>query len=341
MSLIGSANFGGLVSGEYNTLGECYDRLGNLTKAEEAFLKAVELQPVATRYLFLGQFYRNHGQYEKAEAAFKRGLKLEPTNGSLHLFLASCYHHAKRYPDAIPAYQEAIKYCESNERKVEILGNMGAVYKFMHELEKSAEAYELALSLAADADSIDMICGNMASLALYFIASGNLDEASRLCDIALKNNSQDVQALRNKAYVLSGRTNYAGAHELLDKALKISPNEPMVFIGLAHVYLEQGKSNEAIDAAKRAVQLSHGTYLWSESTLGEIYVRTRQCQKAIELLAPLVKENPGHADMCFWYGQALAHSGHLEEGLKFVERAALKLPFVVEYKQRLEALRKR
>lgn len=331
---------GKLVSGEYWTLGECYEKLGDPTKAEEVFLKAIELQPEAWLYTLLGQFYGKHGQDSKAEAAFKRGLELDPANCSSHLLVSTYYRRAKRHPEAIAAYQSAIKYCDSNERKVEILNNMGAVYRTMQKPDKSAEAYEHALSLATNPDNVGMVCRNMASLSLWFTASEDVDEALRLCDVALKNDPQNAAALRSKAYALSRTERYEDAHKLLDQSLKIRPREPEAFLIRAHVYLNQGQNNKALEAAKRSVELSRGKYLWSDATLGEVYVRTGEYEKAVELLEPLVEQGSDFADVLYWYGQALANSGQQEIGREFVERAVSKLPIVVEYKQGLQALQK-
>jgi len=333
-----AVELGGLVSGEYWALGECYEKLGDMAKTEEAFLEAIALQPEGTLYSLLGQFYGNHGQHLKAETAYKRGLELEPTNGSFHLLLASYYLRNNKHTDAITAYENAIKYADSNKVKGEIFNNIGTIYKSIYKFEKSAEAFEKALSLATDPDDIGMVCRNMAWLAISFTLSGDIDGALRLCDIALKNDPQNVVALRSKAYSLSQRQEYGDAHKLLDEALKIHSDESETFIVLAHVYLDEGQADKALQAAKRAVQLSKGQYPWSQSTLGEVYVRTGQHEEAVELLAPLIEGDLTFADIDYWYGQALAHSGQPEDGVKFVKRAASKLPFVVEYKRGLEAI---
>jgi len=205
------------------------------------------------------------------------------------------------------------------------------VYKSMGKFDKSADVYEQALSLATNPNKTRMICRNMAWLGLSLTVSGNANEASRLCDIALQYYPQNVVALRSKAYSLSERHQYAHAHKLLEEAIRIQDDESETFIVLAHVYLGEGRADQALWAAKRAVQLSQGQYPWSQSTLGEVYVRTGQHEKALELLAPLVKGDSAFADLDYWYGQALVNSGRSEDGLKFIRRAASKLPFVVEY----------
>ena len=94
----------------YMNLGECYEKLNDLTNAEDSYKKALRSNNSASS-IALGDFYERHKEYDKAIPIVK---KLIETNSSVsrfpnrfpapYLILASCYQKTN-------AWQECIDIC--------------------------------------------------------------------------------------------------------------------------------------------------------------------------------------------------------------------------------------
>jgi tetratricopeptide (TPR) repeat protein len=112
--------------------------LGQYPEAEEAFKKAIQLDSENENiYLELGWYYRSHMNYFQAEEAFKHMVKLNKTGlSTAYLELASIYLILGRYSEAEGAFKEIIKIVPQNieaHRGLLCLYEKMGNYKLSHE----------------------------------------------------------------------------------------------------------------------------------------------------------------------------------------------------------------
>ncbi len=82
----------------------------NIQRAYMEFLKAVEFDPKNKQaYYGLGHVYAQRQEYKKAIEAFKKTLVFDPDFSEAYNYLGNIYELLGREPEAILAYQEAIK----------------------------------------------------------------------------------------------------------------------------------------------------------------------------------------------------------------------------------------
>ncbi len=119
------------------------------------------------------------------------------------------------------------------------------------------------------------------------------------------------------------RNQYAFAVETLERAAKLKPKDPRVFLLLARAYVGISDVDKAWQAISHAQQLGQGVVAEPDlaSDLANYYMKRQQYAKAIELLRPLAQQNIGDkkaelADLDAAYGDTLLGKEDLEGALK-------------------------
>lgn len=129
--------------GEYIELGNFYDRGYKFIKAEQAFKKAIEINPENyLAYHKLGQNYYEQGKYGQAEAAYKKAIEINPKNEWMYIELGRIYRSQQKYCQAQKLFEEALKINpRSNEAYVELF----FIYHKYGKYKKSEDALKKAI----------------------------------------------------------------------------------------------------------------------------------------------------------------------------------------------------
>jgi len=132
----------------YNLLGAFYIEEGRYAEAAEMFEEVVALAPDSFRgYSNLGGTYVYLGRYADAIAKLERSISIRPT-AAAYSNLATAYFNLRKFGDAAPLYEEALKL---DDRDYVVWGNLGASYSYAGKPGcKMTQAYEKALSLAQE-----------------------------------------------------------------------------------------------------------------------------------------------------------------------------------------------
>lgn len=109
---------------------------------------------------------------------------------------------------------------DGNEKKAEAYSLLGKAYHEMHNVDKSIEAYQQALSLS---DNMFDAAYDMGTLLL---AKRQLEQA-------------------RKAFL---------------DALRMKPNDPLALLGLGNTYFELGRKDEALEAFHKVLEVSPGVH---------------------------------------------------------------------------------
>ncbi|EKD37746.1 MAG: hypothetical protein ACD_75C01012G0001 [uncultured bacterium] len=92
-----------------------YQKKGELDKAEQALLKAIELKKDAIPFrLMLSDFYKNQRQYDKAEDSLKKALAEFPKDIQLQVVLTDLLFDLQKYPESREMMEAILKTNPAN-----------------------------------------------------------------------------------------------------------------------------------------------------------------------------------------------------------------------------------
>lgn len=203
-----------------NNLGILLTKQGKTAEAIEHYQKAIELNPNhAGSYDNLGNLLATQGRTAEAIEQFQKALEVEPDNAKVHYNLANIYFARGRWDEAIEHYQQALK-----------------------QMPDSVHAhYQLGLALERR--------GQVAAAIAQLQKVVKLDPLH----VTAKNNLAWLLATSSEASLRDGRK----AVELAQQAVQLSGGlSPQILDTLAASYAEAGRFPEAVETARRALDLS-------------------------------------------------------------------------------------
>ncbi|MFA5091012.1 MAG: tetratricopeptide repeat protein, partial [Candidatus Omnitrophota bacterium] len=126
-------------------LAEFYQKEGKYTQAERLFEKATEINPDSDwLYVKFGWFYASQGKYTQAEKLFRKALNINPKNDWAYVSLGNSYLSEGKYALSKKAFIKAIKINPRNERASLELGNL---YRAQENYPLFEKFYKKALEL--------------------------------------------------------------------------------------------------------------------------------------------------------------------------------------------------
>lgn len=173
----------------------------------------------ANVHLLRALVFEQLGQAAHAEAEFRTSLELDP-NDETFFDLGLFYMTQKRYADAAEIFQES---AESSVRPHEMWMMQGQALLQMHQPESALEALGKAEAANPFGESGEALGATFNSM----IATG-----------------------RAKACYQLGQLSQAVSFQ--EDAVRLAPGDPKLWLGLADLYQEQGRSEDAAKARARA-----------------------------------------------------------------------------------------
>jgi len=176
----------------------------------------------ANVHLLSALVFEQLGQAAHAETEFRTSLKLDPDDETF-FDLGLFYMTQKRYADAAEIFQDS---AESSARPHEMWMMQGQALLQMHQPESALAALEKAEAANPFGDSGETLGATFNSM----IATG-----------------------RAKACYQLGQLSQAVSFQ--EDAVRLAPHDPKLWLGLADLYQEQGRSEDAAKARARAGEL--------------------------------------------------------------------------------------
>ncbi|MFN7922066.1 MAG: tetratricopeptide repeat protein [Bryobacteraceae bacterium] len=201
----------------YRQLGLYYYQRGDYDHAIEQYERVVSLAPDnAMGYVNLGVLHFLKGSFEKARANWQRALELDPDRVSTLQNLAKLEDETGKTGRAIELWQHALKV---NPRSFRIWQSLAAAYERTGDRERKREA---------------------------------LNEAIRLveAEILVNPNQADLYTYLAHYRAMAGSGSF---EDLLQKAIKLAPNNPDVLVRAAETYAMTGQEQRALDYIRSAM----------------------------------------------------------------------------------------
>ena len=215
--------------------------------AVELAKKAISLDKQnATAYMVLAILYAQTEQFEKAAAAQKKALSLDPTDSYINALYGMALYNVGKFKEAILFLNKAIRI-DPKPPWYPIM--LGACYFFTVQNQEAIAALEKSITREhknADAHSL---------LGAAFIAAGKPEEAIAMLEKALSlNPNPTVVYLCSLSIARLGAGQTEEAITMLREALSRDPENAEVCSWLSVALTSEGKYEEALSMAKKAVK---------------------------------------------------------------------------------------
>ncbi|MBK8566576.1 MAG: hypothetical protein IPN76_25420 [Saprospiraceae bacterium] len=227
----------------YFRLGALYFDQNKMSKARRYLLKAAQAdKPGAQVFDYLGKLHHDFGQFDLAEKYFNEGLVIEPNSIQCMIHLASVYFKTEQTEKANLLLQRAMKYDSTSAFSMLLICDILADNGYYKEAETFAQK-------AISRDSLATW-----GLSYVYLKSGRFEEASQLLrsQIAIFPYEASFRDFLAKAYQYSGKNEEA--FNTYSELLKINPESPYGYIGMASLSAAEGKAAEALGYIEQAIQ---------------------------------------------------------------------------------------
>lgn len=229
-------------------------------------------------FYYLGILALEGEKFDEAVSAFNQVLLLRPDNPSIHFDLAVAHLRHQHPQEALTILERARAHFRPSFQ----LEYYTAIA--LSDLKRYEEAmrHYTAAEVIAGATAPDQL-----TYVFYFQSGITCERAKRIDDAALQfEKSLELKpdfadAMNYLGYMWAERaTNLLRAHELIQKAVEIEPENPAFLDSLAWVLHQLGRSSEALPHQLRAIELSKEPDATLFDHLGDIYQRLEKTSEA-------------------------------------------------------------
>ncbi|MGD0788342.1 MAG: tetratricopeptide repeat protein [Terracidiphilus sp.] len=211
-----------------NSLGVCYQTVGKLDEAEAQYKKAVDLHPsgVWDPYINLGGIYAQRGEVSKAEDAFQRAIKNKPDNAGAYNLLAWMYADKGIDLDkAIELAQKGIQLAPDDAHIFDTLGwayyRKGMKAEAVRYLAQAAARAPNSAEIRSHYEEASTTAAVHLARAQQLMNEGRFDQAANECEAALRQEPDNGTAKSLKAGIgkEAALRHVTNAKQLLEKQL--------------------------------------------------------------------------------------------------------------------------
>ena len=278
---------------------------GNPRAAEAVCREAIERNPKDVNMLgMLGAVLVKMRRLDEAEQVLKRTVHLAPTFAKPHEDLGFVLLELERFEDAIEVLQKAVRL----DPKLEFAQfNLGKALALTGKGEEADVAFESSFALSPER--------KLLAQAARLHKEGQLEEAEKLYRQVLKNNPDNVDAMRMLAMVAATLKRFDDAERLLRRAVGIAPDFLAAVIDLGRILKEQDRFEEAIGYFKKAIEINPNNPQ-THFLLAGAYAPAALNQEAAKEYQRTLELSPRHPGALLGLGNALKTIGSLEQAIE-------------------------
>lgn len=280
-------------------LGVALAGLGRYEEAISEYKIALKQSPSPAARLNLALAYYKMGHISDAATELTRVHREEPTNTQAVLLLADCDLRmgkneqtiqlleplSKKDPDDLAvAYMLGTALLRNKQRdegaavidRILRNGDSAQAHLLMGMTKFEAMEYPQAIADLTKAAETDPTLPDVYSyLGQAQMASGDMQAARQDFEKELASNPNDFESNVRLAVLLKQDGNYERAHQLLDRALLVRPDDPGALYQVGAVYLAAGDLNRAGNVLQSVVKQYPG-FLEAHVSLAQVYYRLRR-----------------------------------------------------------------
>jgi tetratricopeptide (TPR) repeat protein len=213
-----------------------------LRKATEQYEKITQKDPKdAESWVMLGKLYRIASNSVESEKAYNNALMVDPDNEDALTGLAVLYADLGDTPRAI----EKLKAVTDKNPSENTLAALAQAYENLRDYKNAAAVLERALNAAPDSKRLARALAED----LYF--SAQFDKALTIFQQLANENPRDATFPLRISEIYRAKHDFPKAHEYLDKAKSIEPDDiEVIYDGEVKLLAAEGKNDQAIASLK-------------------------------------------------------------------------------------------
>jgi len=333
----------------YDRLGDAYGQIQQANKAEEAYRRAVAMDPDQTdprrhlaqslydqgRYadalteyqhlsdlepdsvsdhLRMSEIYRRLRQFDKAEGQVLLAKKLAPGNLEVVYNEAAVFEAEEHYDDAIRVLSDAVTQVKAqSEFAPARRRSLGILYQLLGQLYRDEQNDSAAINTFEEMVRLgpeEDLRGRILIIETYR-SDHDLTHAFAETSQALIEHPKDRGLLITEAILYGENKQLELATQTLQPLLENSPNDLEIYSNLAQVYTESRRFGDAEKAVRSAEKLAQ-TPSDKETLgflLGGMYERQKKYDQAEQSFKSVLGLNPQNAPTLNYFGYMLAERG--------------------------------
>lgn len=307
---------------------------GRIEEAEAAYQRSIELEPKLLRlHLELGDFYlQRANKPDKAITAYEAALALNSSHPGAHFGLGSALANTGKIDQAVKEFQEAGQLAPDNPLPHFALGRIHMARK---QLEEARESFDKAIHAQPKFVQAYMARGDVSIIQEQDTKALKDYEAARTL-------APRIPGLHVKLGLLHERNKrFDQAIDSFRTAISLNPKQPIALNNLAWISVQHNaRLDEAVVWAEQAVALAPKVSAFQD-TLGWVYRKRGELDKAAEVLNKATGMKPEQADIFYHLGVVEAERGQTQKAVAALEKAlALDAKFTDadDARKRLESL---
>ncbi|RMF25554.1 MAG: tetratricopeptide repeat protein, partial [Cyanobacteria bacterium J083] len=223
----------------HNNLGNIYLEQEDFTQAEQCYQNAIALNPhLAVAYHNLANIYGQRAEWELAKEYYSQAISHDAKLAIAYQQLAAIYRQEKNYSAAIKNYEKLIQL-QPND--LHGYNELGLVYLRLQQPKKAIELYQTAINLKLPESDSNRYRAIYNNLAKAYREIGNLAEAMKCCNQAIKIDSAYADAWSNQGSLYHAQKDFNQAIECYQRAISLQPKDPASHANLAMTLLLTGQ----------------------------------------------------------------------------------------------------
>ncbi|MBE9143948.1 tetratricopeptide repeat protein [Planktothrix mougeotii] len=304
---------------------------GNVREAHGTLSEIFALDPdCAKAYKILGDLYEVQSLFPEAISAYQKAIKLEPNFVEAYAYLAQVYRNTGEFDRALFCYKKALSL---RPDWTALYFQLGQAYSWSGDVLKAIRCYQKTLEQ------------NPYHVYAYFalaIAYGGLGETERaiaLYQYIIKLQPDLANAYNNLGCLLFAKDDFAGAIEAWNNALKYNKKEKdnySIYNNLGQVFAAQNKITEAIQSYYKSVKIKDDFPL-IYNNLGKLYQQQNQHETAFYCFTKVIELDPDNRFAYTDCGASLLKLGRIDAALRYFQNVILREhQFITGYCQRVK-----
>ena len=283
-------------------LGFCYSKIGEAVKGIKELEASIKINKTSLESHFhLAYLYAAQSRNEEAARECQYVLKYAPSDPNMNLLLSEVYAGMGKYDDAIARAERVLKLKKVKKVNLaEAHQRLAVAYKGKKETSLADYHFQQAIDIYKQILKDDKKKTEIHyDIALVYDAMGDHDNAIKHLREYLKSNPDDANANNFLGYVLvEANRDLQEAASLIEKAVKMQPNNGAFRDSLGWAYYKLGNTDRAIKELELAVQFIPDDSEVREH-LGAAYLKRggKVAQKALLQWEKALEIQPGNTEL--------------------------------------------